>query len=468
MKKQTLSIAHIGLFSVLFYILFLSFFREDLVNHHYQSFESDYDLMEVSYDMVISLGERLQGLVDTEFDGNNVLLLKDNTNSYEQFLASNPKYNNFVFSGEHVDLSELSVNIFPYFIDFTQNLNSANKDAVLFYLNFKNIDLILTSKETPNYSYNQEFNSNCQKNNTCTFYSHEKRVVVSKVYHDKITDNKAVTLSYPVYSHDGDVIFDVAVDLRLPWLRSNDNAELRMGEQSILFINGDPNLTEFTASKLVTLGSSEHFIIFYRIEELVIDYIYVLLGFFLLSIFFYNIFYFYVGLHRKSSKAEHTALHDDLTGLYNRRIFKHDSFKNAIADGGSVIYIDVNKFKPINDTFGHAVGDGVLKFVASHLRHQVRDSDFCVRFGGDEFVIVLPGCDAHKLQQIANNILAIKQTPFSPPVGAIHLSVGSEEFKDADSFKAAMNSADERMYEHKNSNRSEHLSKVIDIKRNTN
>ncbi len=469
MKKQAFAIAHIGLFSVLFYIIFLSAFRVQLVDHHFKTLESDYDLMEVSYDMVISLGERLQKLVDDEFDGNNVLLLEENDNSYQEYLTHHPEYKDYVFAGENVDLSKLSVNIFPYFLEFTKNLNSANKDEVLFYLNFNSIQLLLTSKPETSYHYNEDLIEHCMNFKNCSFFTDEKRVIVSKVYHDKITDDKVITLSYPVYGKDGDVVFDIAVDLRLPWLKTHDNAEMNVGGQLVLFVNGDPDLSEFTASKLLTLGSSQHFVIHYHIQEMLVDNLYILFAFFLLGVFFYKIYDIYSRQRLKSSKAEKDAIQDELTGLYNRRIFKHASFKTAIACGGSVIYIDINKFKPINDTFGHVVGDGVLKFVATHLRHQVRDTDFCVRFGGDEFVIVLPSCGGHKLALIMNNIIAINKTPYSSPVGAINVSVGSEEFDNFASFKDAMHVADERMYEHKKgdspSSSEERKSTVIAINR---
>ena len=93
--------------------------------------------------------------------------------------------------------------------------------------------------------------------------------------------------------------------------------------------------------------------------------------------------------------AEHDALHDPLTGLGNRRGLERESSRRASAlcepgNGIAVLHIDLDRFKEINDTLGHAAGDQVLVHVAKLLGHEVRSGDYVARIGGDEFVIL---CD---------------------------------------------------------------------------
>jgi diguanylate cyclase (GGDEF)-like protein/PAS domain S-box-containing protein len=89
---------------------------------------------------------------------------------------------------------------------------------------------------------------------------------------------------------------------------------------------------------------------------------------------------------------EHNALHDALTGLPNRRYLdQHLAALNATEGNQSrvtVLHVDLDRFKEINDTLGHGAGDAMLRHVATELRHNVRNGDFIARIGGDEFVIV--------------------------------------------------------------------------------
>lgn len=103
--------------------------------------------------------------------------------------------------------------------------------------------------------------------------------------------------------------------------------------------------------------------------------------------------------HKMSKKAEHfrkAAKKDGLTGLHNRSFFDA-RLKDALEllnNGGEtflVVLFDVDKFKSINDTFGHVAGDKVLKVVAQTLRESFRKNDFIARYGGDEFVVIIEG-----------------------------------------------------------------------------
>ncbi|HZW13452.1 MAG TPA: diguanylate cyclase [Noviherbaspirillum sp.] len=114
----------------------------------------------------------------------------------------------------------------------------------------------------------------------------------------------------------------------------------------------------------------------------------------------------------------HLAQHDPLTDLPNRALY-NDRLRQALLkvrrENGSlaVIYFDLDKFKPVNDTYGHEVGDLLLKAVAARVRGCLRESDTVARVGGDEFVVLLPSISAEAdAVTVANNILLQLNTPF--------------------------------------------------------
>ncbi|MBU1236677.1 MAG: GGDEF domain-containing protein [Gammaproteobacteria bacterium] len=128
------------------------------------------------------------------------------------------------------------------------------------------------------------------------------------------------------------------------------------------------------------------------------------------------------------------SLHDPLTGLPNRELL-HDRLEQALRragrsqQGGVGVFIDLDAFKPINDSFGHSAGDSVLKAVATRLRKAVRDSDTVARLGGDEFFIVANGTPTQKdIQVLADSITAALAIPVDLPGGQqitrIHASLG--------------------------------------------
>jgi diguanylate cyclase (GGDEF)-like protein/PAS domain S-box-containing protein len=114
------------------------------------------------------------------------------------------------------------------------------------------------------------------------------------------------------------------------------------------------------------------------------------------------------GLTRKMS---YQATHDPLTGLINRREFERqldEAMDSAHAEDAvhMLFYMDLDRFKAVNDTCGHLAGDNMLREVAALIKAEVRDSDFVGRLGGDEFGALLIGCPIEKARQIASDICA--------------------------------------------------------------
>jgi len=130
-----------------------------------------------------------------------------------------------------------------------------------------------------------------------------------------------------------------------------------------------------------------------------------------------------------TAQLSHLAYHDTLTGLPNRRLFDDrlaQSLNVAQRDdsGFSLLFIDLDRFKPINDKLGHEVGDVVLKEVSLRLKKSVRQGDFAARVGGDEFVILLPhAVRTEDVQSIGNIVLSNLSQPIQ--AGEHHLLIGA-------------------------------------------
>jgi diguanylate cyclase (GGDEF)-like protein len=122
-------------------------------------------------------------------------------------------------------------------------------------------------------------------------------------------------------------------------------------------------------------------------------------------------------LRESEQKFRHLAQHDTLTGLASRLVLE-DRMKDAIdsasrhQNGLALLIVDLDRFKEINDTFGHQAGDEVLRVTAERLLAAVRASDTVVRLGGDEFVVLLPEIhDPHAVELVASNLVSALSLP---------------------------------------------------------
>lgn len=128
------------------------------------------------------------------------------------------------------------------------------------------------------------------------------------------------------------------------------------------------------------------------------------------------------------ARARHDAMHDPLTGLPNRVLFA-DRLDTACALAGrgepaALLLLDLDRFKAVNDTLGHAAGDGVLREFARRVRSLLRASDTVARFGGDEFGIILPDTASREaVEALCRMILAAAARPFGLPEGVARAGV---------------------------------------------
>ena len=167
---------------------------------------------------------------------------------------------------------------------------------------------------------------------------------------------------------------------------------------------------------------------------------------------------------RAADHAYRLALYDPLTQLPNRKLF-NDRLHHALAqakreqDRVAVMFIDLDKFKPVNDSFGHEIGDLLLMQVAERLAACVRESDTVARLGGDEFVVLLAGGETeHSERIVAQKIIAALASPFHVAGHELHISssIGIAVYPDhGGDEKLLLRNADTAMYHAKHGGRSQ-------------
>jgi len=153
-------------------------------------------------------------------------------------------------------------------------------------------------------------------------------------------------------------------------------------------------------------------------------------------------------------QAMQLAMQDGLTGLGNRRYFDEQlkrAMHNANRHQGHVGLVlgDLNKFKAINDTFGHSIGDQVLKQFANLLRTCIRDSDSVFRFGGDEFAVIVENASEHALDIIKGRVDSALKTNVLLAKYQVTCSLGTTFMNRGDNEHSLFERADQELYRQK-------------------
>lgn len=167
-------------------------------------------------------------------------------------------------------------------------------------------------------------------------------------------------------------------------------------------------------------------------------------------------------LEEERRRLEQEAMVDPLTGLANRRALMQ-SAERALEESAqsgqpfSLWVLDVDHFKRVNDTWGHAVGDEVLKLVASRIRAVLRERDLCARYGGEEFAVILPGVDrlvAAMAAERSRESVAALALPYGDEFVRVTVSIGAATWPaDGETLEELLAVADQRLYAAKSAGR---------------
>lgn len=164
-------------------------------------------------------------------------------------------------------------------------------------------------------------------------------------------------------------------------------------------------------------------------------------------------------LEEAYATISHQAATDELTGLYNRRFFNENFTKSLSAARRynfplSLIMADVDKFKAVNDTYGHSAGDQVLKTFAHILRNHARTEDISARWGGEEFIILLPHTSSEGAAVMAERARSTVESECLRIMSiAVTVSLGVVELKDGEDAETLIKRADRALYRAKDEGR---------------
>ena len=163
----------------------------------------------------------------------------------------------------------------------------------------------------------------------------------------------------------------------------------------------------------------------------------------------------------RNKTDQYKATHDSLTGIYNRHklndlLQSHFSpMMETEVHSFAFILFDIDHFKEINDTYGHLTGDEVLKQLTSTIKENIRGSDIFIRWGGDEFILVIEGVTSEKAMKVAEHLChTIEQSIFNK-VGQLTCSFGVSLYRNGDTLSQMISRVDKAMYDAKNSGRNQ-------------
>jgi len=157
-------------------------------------------------------------------------------------------------------------------------------------------------------------------------------------------------------------------------------------------------------------------------------------------------------------RLEHLATIDPLTGVKNRRSMDEEldqAAANAERTGltYALVLMDIDHFKKINDVYGHGIGDVVLTDMVTLIQQNTRKSDQLFRFGGEEFVLLLPGVDGNNLSAVMNNLQQVLRKYMRSPGGSVTVSFGVALLRHGESVASWLARADEALYKAKEAGR---------------
>jgi len=154
-------------------------------------------------------------------------------------------------------------------------------------------------------------------------------------------------------------------------------------------------------------------------------------------------------MRQRHTEVMHKAFYDNLTGVYNRNKLNelNEINRTFCCDSTfSCMIFDIDHFKKVNDTYGHLVGDEILQTIAQAINKKIRPTDFLIRWGGEEFVLILADTSLDDAKIIAEDIRKLVENLHHDVAGKVTISIGLTEYRAGDTIETIIKRCDEALY----------------------
>lgn len=445
-KVATLSLT----FSSLSFLMFIASFGTVAINNDIKEFDLSTLQLDRHKDNLVLLALFTESQINqTTGESNHEFDRVDDVNFVDSIYAlDDPELNE----------AEIAVRHLMHQISLYKNLGGIEDNFVYFYRSYSGSKYIFPNKfENFSPSEDTSLRETCLGSEVCSITAKEyqlaDRVTISPPHIGLINKNEIISIVTPVYG-EGDIIGDYVLNINIGQYISGG---LDLGYETENNINnlivtypGYP-YSYLNYSKTTVADNRTTYTYRYPYSKLLIDYCWVFFVLFLVSLNYL----FYVNKAKITKDdlvdAKHTALKDELTGLYNRRIYHEPSFKQAVhGKACSIIAIDGDRIKKINDSLGHSWGDEVIQHIAHSMKDVFRRDDFLVRVGGDEFIVIMPNCsfeNAKKAAEILKN--QVTESKVASLGFDVSVSVGVAFKGASESLESVLHKADDKLYEQK-------------------
>ncbi|PNH96051.1 GGDEF domain-containing protein [Vibrio diazotrophicus] len=428
--------------SLILYVISMVFYVDSHINERELEFEKFSKTM-AQYNQVLFFTSKILESEVSKYDAiekeNQTLL--DNQDSRLQHLNDKDELSNIdiVIESEFHQLVDEMPTILPeedvmYYRSYISSLTSVDK---------KDADIEIEQ---------------CLAQRNCALEASDRRLLDRILISDPYRNEEGkvfITVSSPIYFKEG-IIGDVNIDIYMS--RFDGASDVHVDKKVINgvtfyeFIYGN-DATDGKFAYTIDFVADNSTVYVYKVPVLSIVYS-TFVFFFIIWLVSGFILFRFKELHLNKielSEAQSNIVQDQMTGLLNRNVLENEDFKNAIKEkSASILAIDGNKLKAINDTYGHHVGDEAIKQIANAMKEVFRDTDYLVRSGGDEFLAVLPGCKQDNATRLAERLKeCVGETTFSPYALSVGVSVGVVEMMENEPVESAIRRADENLYKDK-------------------
>lgn len=295
----------------------------------------------------------------------------------------------------------------------------------------------------------------CKETNSCVLAAWKDqladRILVSIPFKTTYSDSRAFSIISPVY-YQGQIVGEFGEQIFLDSLESEGKAlkvDINSGNKHVVVYFPHYPWPDFAYTQSYVADNNNLIVYKYPFSKILIDF-----GFLYLIMFAVIFGYYSKAQESKESKIQlanaiSDATKDELTGLFNRKVFKEQAFKNKIKmTTFTVIAIDGDRIKRINDKYGHHVGDEVISIIADAMKKVFRATDYLIRTGGDEFIAILPDCSESKSLMLAKKLRSVvKENRLKSLDIDVSVSTGIAMSTEHETLNDVIMRADEDLYE---------------------